>query len=736
METADGEPPQTSAEGSLTIQASTSRFTVQARATRWGRRLNSLVMVDDRTNLNDQGEANVRNNSQVCGDRDLLEDPHVPFDEAPIDTAEQVAELKMLEFQGWFRYKQNLASNTYCEGVKEARYSLNKMNMDGRMRMSIATHGLQLFKRMYNFVHSVRVAVCPSFSASLHRWTVGLAPEDGEEEMVNIEDIGEENLREWLAWAFLNSDKDATPLHTLVSRELVRRCEHWMGHKFEPGFYNEDVVSMRLTMDPMNVDVRSWFFYAVFQYFLPFVGSMMLSKVFGFEESSAGTMTYFIRKVAPESRTEANRSGENENSIDPNENDNTPIVFCHGLQGYVGYIFPFLEELVRMYPRRDIFVITIPQISGRISDAHIASPREFVSCVADMLAHHYPEFNNWDTYERRRYLPGDLDESSDDDEASRQHSKESQGSGRSSILSRISGGERESPKRKTEVGQRTAQLKAKFDQSEHVDAFQFGPGMDAKKRMALRRTGAHFVGHSFGTFVMSWVIRRRPDLVKYATFIDPVCFRLLSPTLCYSMVYREPRTWIQTAIHYIVSKEFSIASCLQRKFPWNQFVLWPEKLRFPTNIILHGCDSMIPAHSVRTQISAVIELRKQKWKAWHLRKNRRQREYFAKQYDSAGEAAGATTTASPGSSSQGEAFVYLPSEKFAQKNARVRMLWYPHLGHAEFMVRPKAKITLMEILERVGQVEAEDIRERQHLATPIYYKGRSKTNSKERNVGP
>ncbi|CAK0888286.1 unnamed protein product, partial [Prorocentrum cordatum] len=42
---------------------------------------------------------------------------------------------------------------------------------------------------------------------------------------------------------------------------------------------------------------------------------------------------------------------------------------------------------------------------------------------------------------------------------------------------------------------------------------------------------AHFVGHSFGTFLVSWMLRYQPGHVERCTFVDPVCFMLLKAEL-------------------------------------------------------------------------------------------------------------------------------------------------------------------------------------------------------------
>ena len=42
---------------------------------------------------------------------------------------------------------------------------------------------------------------------------------------------------------------------------------------------------------------------------------------------------------------------------------------------------------------------------------------------------------------------------------------------------------------------------------------------------------AIFVGHSFGTAVVAWVVKQAPELVYAALFLDPICFLLVRPLL-------------------------------------------------------------------------------------------------------------------------------------------------------------------------------------------------------------
>lgn len=115
---------------------------------------------------------------------------------------------------------------------------------------------------------------------------------------------------------------------------------------------------------------------------------------------------------------------------------------------------------------------------------------------------------------------------------------------------------------------------------------------------------AHFVGHSFGSLLLAWVARRAPHIMRCATFIDPVCFLLIKPDVCYNFMYREAETPTQLLLSWFVSKELYIAQSLSRNFFWYQNILWPEQLTMPSLVVLSGCDSIVPAHSVRRYLVA------------------------------------------------------------------------------------------------------------------------------------
>ena len=167
--------------------------------------------------------------------------------------------------------------------------------------------------------------------------------------------------------------------------------------------------------------------------------------------------------------------------------------------------------------------------------------------------------------------------------------------------------------------------------------------------------GAHFIGHSFGTIVLAWLCNKRPDLVKFATFLDPVCFLLQKPDISYNFVYRDPMVTKKPThllMNFFVAKELHIAHTLGRNFFWNQNLLHPGCLSeagIPTLVLLSGQDSIVPAHSVRRFLIA------------HAKKNQNRNKFVVE--------------------------------------------WQPELGHGEWMTNPCAWGVVPDLLENIKDIE-------------------------------
>ena len=86
------------------------------------------------------------------------------------------------------------------------------------------------------------------------------------------------------------------------------------------------------------------------------------------------------------------------------------------------------------------------------------------------------------------------------------------------------------------------------------------------------------IGHSYGSLVASWFIKAYPSLLLSVVLIDPVCFLLFLPHLCYNFLYRQPISPMHHILSFFAAKELFISHTLHRHFFWTVNVLWVEDL--------------------------------------------------------------------------------------------------------------------------------------------------------------
>ncbi|CAK4084697.1 unnamed protein product [Aphanomyces euteiches] len=89
---------------------------------------------------------------------------------------------------------------------------------------------------------------------------------------------------------------------------------------------------------------------------------------------------------------------------------------------------------------------------------------------------------------------------------------------------------------------------------------------------------AHWMGHSLGTVICSWVCQELPHAVSHATFIDPIVFYLWKRDVAYNFLYRSPSTGLQVLMWYFASTELHIVHVMRRHFWWYNMVCFPEHL--------------------------------------------------------------------------------------------------------------------------------------------------------------
>lgn len=124
------------------------------------------------------------------------------------------------------------------------------------------------------------------------------------------------------------------------------------------------------------------------------------------------------------------------------------------------------------------------------------------------------------------------------------------------------------------------------------------------KRHGMDQCGVHVLSHSMGTIVHAWLLRAFPQLISRSVFVDPVCFQLWAPHICYRFLYKASDSFVETILRYFVARELGTANMLMRHFDWSANVLLSEDLPKGTEedttlrIYLAGADTVVKADSV------------------------------------------------------------------------------------------------------------------------------------------
>jgi len=115
---------------------------------------------------------------------------------------------------------------------------------------------------------------------------------------------------------------------------------------------------------------------------------------------------------------------------------------------------------------------------------------------------------------------------------------------------------------------------------------------------------AHFVGHSFGSCLLSWVLRYQRGIVERVTFLDPVCFLLLK-VLTDGREIQERRhdfrmDTMEMGFKYAVLTELFVCNFFCRLFQWEEASLDMQEFEgTDALIVLESEDLIVPTHSVQ-----------------------------------------------------------------------------------------------------------------------------------------
>lgn len=94
---------------------------------------------------------------------------------------------------------------------------------------------------------------------------------------------------------------------------------------------------------------------------------------------------------------------------------------------------------------------------------------------------------------------------------------------------------------------------------------------------------AIFIGHSYGTACLSWIVKGCPEYISRLIFVDPICFALFEPYVVYNFVYRIPYKLGHLYMYYFVCRELGISYVISRHFWWTQNNLFLEQIPSKTN---------------------------------------------------------------------------------------------------------------------------------------------------------
>ena len=89
---------------------------------------------------------------------------------------------------------------------------------------------------------------------------------------------------------------------------------------------------------------------------------------------------------------------------------------------------------------------------------------------------------------------------------------------------------------------------------------------------------AVFVGHSFGTFCLTWCIKYQPEIIKSILLIDPTCLMLGIPKTAYQFLYTDPNSWYTKFQRFWFGREPGIAREMYRNFWWQCNSLFIEDI--------------------------------------------------------------------------------------------------------------------------------------------------------------
>jgi len=119
---------------------------------------------------------------------------------------------------------------------------------------------------------------------------------------------------------------------------------------------------------------------------------------------------------------------------------------------------------------------------------------------------------------------------------------------------------------------------------------------------------ATFVGHSFGTVLLSWMVQSKPERVANCVFVDPVCFQLHLKDILFNFHFNRVdqrlspmEKWSNPfevgSLINLAGTEMHTNNAMLRQFSWATNALWPQDLvnnNINAAILLSDKDEIVP----------------------------------------------------------------------------------------------------------------------------------------------
>lgn len=130
------------------------------------------------------------------------------------------------------------------------------------------------------------------------------------------------------------------------------------------------------------------------------------------------------------------------------------------------------------------------------------------------------------------------------------------------------------------------------------------------------------LGHSWGTFLAGWVIKKMGHRIHHVTFIDPVAITIYLPDTVYTMFYKTPQTISDHLLRYFLTNDITIAHNIQRHFEWYDVVVFLEDIPHHIGMVISIStkDDFICSKAAIEIVDQYISIRSKNKKASPVRK--------------------------------------------------------------------------------------------------------------------